>query len=329
MTEEEMAVFKDTLLRNRFIPVPPLDRNFVSLNPAEFLAEGIDLMRGLTNAGLQPHHNVLDLGCGIGRLALPLTQYMSEEGYYLGLDINLSGIAWAHENITSRYPRFEFVVLNARNVHYGAKHEYGQDDLVHSSLPIPDYMHFDVVGALSLFTHLTWEELTWYFNKLRGLLKPGGVLVGTFFIMTERARASIRAGRCPIAFDLDVPGPSYHAKDANGRFTAFAHDERAFLDLIASCGLEICSDSWYSGWQDIATCADIIVLSNGPRTVMPQASPPVPEPQVPAALPTPPPPIQSWWSRVEWLGRTGCASATWTSRSRDRTTPWRAPRTIS
>src|SRR5690348_9362847 len=98
MTDEEMAAFQNSLLRNRFIPVPALDRNFVSLDPANFLAEGIDLVRLLIKAGLQPDHSVLDLGCGIGRLALPLTQYLSEQGYYRGIDINLSGIAWAHEN---------------------------------------------------------------------------------------------------------------------------------------------------------------------------------------------------------------------------------------
>jgi SAM-dependent methyltransferase len=301
MTDEEGTTFKDTLLRNRFIPVPPLDRNFVSLNPIDFLAEGIDLMRLLTKAGLQPHHSVLDLGCGIGRLALPLTQYLSEEGYYLGLDINLSGIAWAHENITCRYPRFEFVVLNARNVHYGARHEYGQDELVQSSLPIADYLHFDVAAAMSLFTHLTWDELVWYFRKLTKLLKPGGVLVGTFFLMTERARASIRAGNCPIPFDMDAPGPSYYAKDANGRFTAFAHDEGAFRDLIASCGMEICSDSWRSGWEETATCADIMVLSNGQRTVVPtQVALPLSEPS--AIQPTANEPVmaQGWWNRLEW-----------------------------
>ena len=300
MTDEEMAAFKDTMLRNRFIPVPPLERNFVSLNPADFLAEGIDLMRLLTKTGLQPHHSVLDLGCGMGRLALPLTQYLSEKGYYLGVDINLSGIAWAHENITLRYPRFEFVVLNARNVHYGAKHEYGQDDLVQTSLPIANYLHFEMAAAMSLFTHLTWDELTWYFRKLSKLLKPGGVLVGTFFLMSERARASIRAGKCPMPFDMDVPGPSYYAKDANGRFTAFAHDEGAFLDLIASCGMEICSDSWRSGWEETATCADIIVISNGPRTVSPT---PViqPEPKTIATQPNrEPEPVEGWWNRLEW-----------------------------
>lgn len=301
MTDEEMAAFQNSLLRNRFIPVPALDRNFVSLDPANFLAEGIDLVRLLIKAGLQPDHSVLDLGCGIGRLALPLTQYLSEQGYYRGIDINLSGIAWAHENITQRYPRFEFVVLNARNAHYGARHEYGQDDLGQSSLPVPDYLRFDMAAAMSLFTHLTWEELVWYFRKLNKLLKPGGVMVGTFFLMSERARASIRAGKCPIPFDMDVPGPSYYGKDANGRFTAFAHDEGAFRDLLASCGLEICSDSWRSGWEETSTSADIIVLSNGSRTVAP---PPVmkSEPEPIAAQPNTQETTraQGWWNRLEW-----------------------------
>lgn len=39
--------------------------------------------------GLKPSDRVLDVGCGIGRLAIPLTQYLDARGGYAGLDIVL------------------------------------------------------------------------------------------------------------------------------------------------------------------------------------------------------------------------------------------------
>src|SRR5438132_1135958 len=35
-----------------------------------------------TLGGLKPWHKVLDIGCGIGRMAIPLTTYINKEGSY-------------------------------------------------------------------------------------------------------------------------------------------------------------------------------------------------------------------------------------------------------
>ena len=37
--------------------------------------------------GLKPDERVLDLGCGIGGMAVPLTRYLSERGSYKGFDV--------------------------------------------------------------------------------------------------------------------------------------------------------------------------------------------------------------------------------------------------
>src|SRR5262249_49849926 len=57
--------------------------------------------------GLLPQHRVLDLGCGIGQKARPLTQYLTS-GSYEGLDIMPKQVAWCQENITARHANFRF-----------------------------------------------------------------------------------------------------------------------------------------------------------------------------------------------------------------------------
>jgi SAM-dependent methyltransferase len=238
MTDQEYLDFRETVLRNRFIPIPPAERNFVTKNYQDFLSDGVGLARALTLAGLQPNHSVLDLGCGLGRLALPLTQFLSNEGSYFGIDINLSGVAWCHENITIRYPNFQFAVINARNRNYRAPHEYGQEDLAHTWLPIPQERRFDVICAFSLFTHLKWEEVDWYFHKVSDRLANSGVFVGTFFLMSDDARLGIRNGKSLYDFDIDSEGPTYLLKGHDGYSRAISHDDRAVMLLANECGME-------------------------------------------------------------------------------------------
>src|SRR2546422_703366 len=45
-------------------------------------------------AGLEPAHAVLDVGCGIGRLARPLATSLDERGSYAGFDVNPIGTGW-------------------------------------------------------------------------------------------------------------------------------------------------------------------------------------------------------------------------------------------
>src|SRR5690348_5915887 len=82
----------DAYLRSRFIPVPPSELCFVG--DGDFRAIGAEfLKRFVRHGGLAPRDRVLDIGSGIGRMALPLTQYL-ENGTYDGIEIVADGVAW-------------------------------------------------------------------------------------------------------------------------------------------------------------------------------------------------------------------------------------------
>ena len=51
---------------------------------------------------LLPTDAVLDVGCGIGRMALPLTNYLTPPGRYEGFDIMRANVDWCTSAITPR-----------------------------------------------------------------------------------------------------------------------------------------------------------------------------------------------------------------------------------
>jgi 2-polyprenyl-3-methyl-5-hydroxy-6-metoxy-1,4-benzoquinol methylase len=64
----------------------------------EFLGYLVDL------CGLQPGDAVLDVGCGSGRMALPLAGHLNREGRYASFDVSSDAIAWPWSSIPSRHP---------------------------------------------------------------------------------------------------------------------------------------------------------------------------------------------------------------------------------
>ena len=67
---------------------------------------------------LQPHERVLDIGCGPGRMAVPLTQYLTQEASTPASISLLQASLGARKHINSRYPNFEFKHLDLQHPVY-------------------------------------------------------------------------------------------------------------------------------------------------------------------------------------------------------------------
>src|SRR5690606_34432863 len=61
-------------------------------------------------ADLKPSDRVLDVGCGCGRMAVPLTKFLTE-GSYEGFDIVPELIDWCKDTITPKFPKFQFQMM--------------------------------------------------------------------------------------------------------------------------------------------------------------------------------------------------------------------------
>ena len=61
---------------------------------------------------------MLDVGGGIGRMAVPLTRYRDGQVSYEGIDVFPKSIAWCQDNITPRHLNFRFRVADIKNKEY-------------------------------------------------------------------------------------------------------------------------------------------------------------------------------------------------------------------
>lgn len=100
---------------------------------------------------------VLDFGCGAGRTVRHFLRDAAQAELW-GSDIDGPSIAWLRQNLSPPL----HVTQNGSEPPIGF--EYGT---------------FDLIWALSVFTHLTDNSLPWLL-ELHKLLKPGGLLIATY-----------------------------------------------------------------------------------------------------------------------------------------------------
>jgi cyclopropane fatty-acyl-phospholipid synthase-like methyltransferase len=98
--KEEVLDFADRF-RGRSTPLRPPRRLLSHWGEAEgFHEAGARYVRHFVEiGGLRPEHTVLEVGCGIGRMAIALTSFMGS-GTYDGFDVAPQGVRWCQRNVT-------------------------------------------------------------------------------------------------------------------------------------------------------------------------------------------------------------------------------------
>jgi ubiquinone/menaquinone biosynthesis C-methylase UbiE len=123
---------------------------------------------------------VLDVGCGLGRLARPLVEYLSLEGCYCGIDVCKSSIDWCRENYAA-YSNFKFLHANVFSTTYNPGSKTRAADY---RFPFDDST-FDSIFSTSLFTHLVPKDAGRYIEEIGRVLSPGGKTYNTFLLLDE------------------------------------------------------------------------------------------------------------------------------------------------
>lgn len=144
----------------------------------------------------KPEERILDIGCGIGRVAVPLTGYLSERGAYEGLDVIPDAIHWCQRNITPGYPNFRFSLADVYNKEHNRKGTVNARDY---SFPYED-KSFDFVFLTSVFTHMLPDEVDNYLSEISRVLKPNGRCFVTYFLLNEESVELVREGLSTIPF---------------------------------------------------------------------------------------------------------------------------------
>lgn len=206
--------------------VPP--RGMIFTGSGNFVKDGNKWLGIFKRYGLQNSHSFLDIGSGIGRIARPLTGFLVKEARYEGLDIIPMGVRWCKKHISSRYPHFRFTQVNLKNDLYRSS---GGDA---STMVFPyDQASFDFACATSVFTHMLPAEVSNYLHQCHRVLKPGGVLVATFFIQDKDIR--------PVTgVHLDFPHAhghyALHSEDAKGANVRY--DKDFLFETLQKTGFE-------------------------------------------------------------------------------------------
>lgn len=207
--------------------------------------------------GLKDTDNILDVGCGLGRMAYSLAYYLQPTAQYKGFDIIPGLVFRAQASITPWFPNFEFKFVDAFNPHYNPS---GQ--IPASTLRFPyDNEQFDFVFLASVFTHMTPLALKHYISEIKRVLKPGGKCMTTVFLMNDENRALMAQGKSSIKF-IHQYGECFiafpHIPEA-----AVAYDQNLITHWFANEGLALeqtMPGLWAGRTEDWVTYQDVLLF---------------------------------------------------------------------
>ena len=198
--------------------------------------------------GLFPQMRFMDLGCGIGRDAFQLLDYLRDDGSYTGIDVTRDSIVWCQKNITPRHPRFCFHHSDAYSELYNP---FGLKTSMDYRLPAADGS-VDRIALASVFTHLLEDEVAHYMREFRRVLKPGGLVYASFFLYTPEALlAAVNSGNTAWKATFECAlGDGVYGNDPLYPRGAVAYTDAAMQRMLGKAGLKLVRPylkGWWSG----------------------------------------------------------------------------------
>jgi SAM-dependent methyltransferase len=202
------------------------------------------------DCGLRPSESVLDVGCGLGRVGIPLARYLTE-GSYSGFDVDARAIEWCVANISPRWPNARFCHAD---VHHRASNPEGVLDARHFRFPYRD-QEFDFAFAISVFTHMLPEDVERYLAEIARVLKAGGRSAITYVLLNPEAERLMESGSTKSVLGQRLKHDHGHYRLADEALPEqlVGYEESFVLDLYAKVGLSVRHPIHYGRWSGRST----------------------------------------------------------------------------
>ncbi len=249
----------DCITGKRPYGVPPRGKIFIG--HGDYVKQGEKFLNYFQElGGLQPDYAVLDIGCGIGRMAVPLTRFLSEKGTYDGFDIVKSGIDWCNKHISNQYPNFLFLYTGLYNQLYNTS---DKSDASNFNFPYEN-AKFDFVFLTSVFTHMMPAEVEHYINEIGRVMKPGATCLMSFFIVNCVSEDLMI--KKPTHMNFPINKGFYRLHSAQVDTANVAYDEEWLLEKLENAGLKMksieygqwCGRDIYLDYQDLVICSKVV-----------------------------------------------------------------------
>ncbi len=171
-------------------PAPPRELAG-GVGPGDYWKVGEETVALISDlAGLRRRDHVLDVGCGLGRIAWPLSLRLGKHGRYVGFDVALPYVEWCVSVLGLPADRFAFQHISLYNSWYNPS---GTILPAEFSFPWQDET-FDLVVATSLFTHLLPDALVRYLGEIHRVMAPHARFFASFFLVDEESSRRIVDG---------------------------------------------------------------------------------------------------------------------------------------
>ena len=232
----------DRLLGRRDPRLPPKAGTFTGA-VHDFAASGEILVEALGSvAGATPSSHVLDVGCGVGRLAVAMSRFLDVNGGYEGFDIVPEGIEWCKQHIVGPHNNMHFTLADVYNKEYNPK---GRVQPADYRFPYDDET-FDVAVLVSVFTHMLPVDVDRYVSEIARVLKKNGRIFATYFIINPESLQLMNSNGGGMRFKRNLG--SHWIQSGKVPELAVAYDERYIREVYAKHGLSDPPRVYLGGW---------------------------------------------------------------------------------
>lgn len=214
---------------------------------------------------INPEHSVVEIGCGIGRDAIQLTKHLTSQGKYIGIDIIEPSINWCQNNISPKFPNFEFHYFDINSQIHNPS---GKSKTTQFTLPIRSGT-IDRIILQSVFTHMFEDDIVHYLKEFRRVLKPSGKVFASFFIIDPTSLKLAKKTKSNLNFRYKLNSHCY-INDEKYPEGAVGYTKRGLNQMLNESRMLLDQPIHYGFWcgrQDTIDGQDIVIMKPAKKSL--------------------------------------------------------------